>query len=290
MINEAFNPGHFYSVIPSITKDYSNNDTKFIDISFNDDKHIEILNELSNYLTKFDSTFGIANDSELRANIYKRQQQLQYTLMNRAFEWMDGRLLHYYLQKNKPKKLIEIGSGNSTLLAYNTKVMFDLEVEITCIEPYPSDYLVQLHSEGKINLIKNKLENIDLQMFRDLNEHDILFIDSSHVLKLDSDVMYYFTKILPLLKKNVLVHIHDIFFPHDYPLDWLKEGRFWNEQYFLYVFLQFNTKFKIQFSNSYAPFKFHDKLKDIQKDFYEITNNITKGVFGGGSIWILATE
>uniref|UniRef100_A0A6C0AQI2 Methyltransferase domain-containing protein n=1 Tax=viral metagenome TaxID=1070528 RepID=A0A6C0AQI2_9ZZZZ len=290
MINEGFDPGYFYSVIPNITKDYNNTSTKFIDISFNDDKHIEILNEIPNYLTKFDSTFGIANNSELQANVARRQQELQYTIPNEAFEWMDGRLLHYYLQKNKPKKIIEIGCGNSTLLTYNTKEMFNLDVEITCIEPYPTDYLVKLHDEGKINLIKDKLENIDLQMFKNLNEHDILFIDSSHVLKLDSDVMYYFTKILPLLKKNVLVHIHDIFFPYDYPLDWLKEGRFWNEQYFLYVFLQFNTKFKIQFSNSYALFKFHDKLKAIQKDSYEIVNNITKGVFGGGSMWMLVTE
>jgi predicted O-methyltransferase YrrM len=290
MINEAFGPGHFYSVIPNITKAYNNTSTKFIDISYNEDKHIEILNEIPNYLTKFDSTFGIANNSELSANITKREKELKYTLGNGMFTWMDGRLLHYYLQKNKPKKIIEIGCGNSTLLTYNTKEMFNLDVEITCIEPYPTDYLVKLHDQGKINLIKDKLENIDLQMFKNLNEHDILFIDSSHVLKLDSDVMYYFTKILPLLKKNVLVHIHDIFFPHDYPLDWLKEGRFWNEQYFLYVFLQFNTKFKIQFSNSYALFKFHDKLKDIQKDSYEITNNMAKDVFGGGSIWILVTE
>ena len=239
MINEKVPPGHFYSVIPNITKDYDNNNKKkFLNLDFNEESHKSILNEINNYLVNFDKEFGHTNVSE-------RQNNLQYTLMNGMFEWMDARLLHYFLQKNAPKKIIEIGSGNSTLLIYNTKLMFNLDLDIICIEPYPSDYLKKLHDTGKITLIQNSLENVDLNIFTTLAQNDILFIDSSHVLKLDSDVMYYFTEIFPLLNKNVLIHIHDIFFPYDYPLDWLKEGRFWNEQYFLYVFLQYNSKFKI---------------------------------------------
>lgn len=199
------------------------------------------------------------------------------------------KIITLFFAKNKPKKIIEIGSGNSTLLTHNTNMMFNLGIEITCIEPYPSDYLRELNKIGKITLIEDKLENIDLQLFSTLEENDILFIDSSHVLKLDSDVMFYFTKIFPLLHKNVLVHIHDIFFPYDYPLDWLKQGRFWNEQYFLYIFLQYNTKFKIKFCNSYSAFKYKDNLKNIQQNTYEIKNNLCAGVFGGGSIWLLVT-
>lgn len=147
-----------------------------------------------------------------------------------------------------------------------------------------------MHTSGKINLISDKLENINLSLFQKLEHNDILFIDSSHVAKLGSDVMYYFTKIFPLLKKGVVVHIHDIFFPFDYPLQWLKEGRFWNEQYFLYVFLQYNTKYKIQFCNSYSGYKFNDRLKEIQKNSYEIKNGITTGVYSGGSIWLSVDE
>ena len=203
---------------------------------------------------------------------------------------MDARLLHYFLQKNKPKKIIEIGSGNSTLLTYNTKQIFNLNVDIICIEPYPKDYLKKLHKEGKITLIQDCLQNVDLKIFTTLTQNVILFIDSSHVLKLDSDVMFYFTKIFPLLKKNVLVHIHDIFFPYDYPLGWLKKGRFWNEQYFLYIFLQYNTKYSIKFCNSYSLFKYKDELEKIQKNTYEKKNNLVNGVFSGGSIWLNVDE
>lgn len=283
MINEFVPPGHFYSVIPHVTKTYNNNDTKFLNLDFNEESHTVILNELNTYLKNFDDAFG-------HKNVLERQNNFKYTLLNGAFEWMDARLLHYFLQKNKPKRLIEIGSGNSTLLTYNTKKMYDLDVEIICIEPYPSDYLKKLNKLGEITLIENKLENINLDIFTSLNENDILFIDSSHVLKLDSDVMYYFTKIFPLLNKNVLVHIHDIFFPYDYPTDWIKEGRFWNEQYFLYTFLQYNTKFNIKFCNSYTAFKYPEELKNIQKNTYEVKNKITNEIFSGGSIWLNVTQ
>lgn len=283
MINECFTPGHFYSVIPSITNEYNNNDTKFINLDFNEKSHKLILNEINDYLVNFDKEFG-------HTDVSARQNNLQYTLLNGAFEWMDARLLHYFLQKTRPKKIIEIGSGNSTLLTYNTKLMFNLDIDIICIEPYPSDYLKKLNDTGKITLIQSCLEDVDLNIFTTLTENDILFIDSSHVLKLDSDVMFYFTKIFPLLNKNVLIHIHDIFFPYDYPLQWLKEGRFWNEQYFLYIFLQYNTKFSIKFCNSYSAFKYNNELKIIQKNTYEIKNNITSGVFSGGSIWLNVDE
>jgi len=282
MINEVFPPGNFYSVIPNITKDYNNNNKKFINLDFNEESHKSILNEVNDYLVNFDKEFG-------HKNVLERQNNLKYTLLNGAFEWMDARLLYYFLQKNKPKRIIEIGSGNSTLLIYNTKLMFNLDLDIICIEPYPSDYLKKLHDTGKITLIQNCLENVELDIFTTLEENDILFIDSSHVLKLDSDVMYYFTKIFPLLNKNVLIHIHDIFFPYDYPLNWLKEGRFWNEQYFLYIFLQYNSKFSIKFCNSYSQYKYSNELEIIQKNTYE-KKNINCDVFGGGSIWLNVDE
>jgi len=282
MISEIYTPGHFYSVIPNITKDYNNNNTKFLNLDFNEESHKSILNEINNYLVNFDKEFG-------HKNVLERHDNLQYTLLNGAFEWMDARLLHYFLQKNKPKKIIEIGSGNSTLLTYNTKQMFNLDLDIICIEPYPSAYLKKLNNTGKITLIESCLEDVDLNIFTTLTENDILFIDSSHVAKLDSDVMFYFTKIFPLLNKGVLIHIHDIFFPYDYPLEWLQEGRFWNEQYFLYVFLQYNTKFKIKFCNSYSGYKYRNELEIIQHNTYE-RKNIVSDIFSGGSIWLIVDE
>jgi hypothetical protein len=282
MISEIYKPGHFYSVIPNITKNYNNNNTKFLNLDFNEESHKSILNEINNYLINFDKEFG-------HKNVLERRDNLQYTLLNGSFEWMDARLLHYFLQKNKPKKIIEIGSGNSTLLTYNTKQMFNLDLDIICIEPYPFAYLKKLNNTGKITLIESCLENVDLNIFTTLTENDILFIDSSHVAKLDSDVMFYFTKIFPLLNKGVLIHIHDIFFPYDYPLEWLQEGRFWNEQYFLYVFLQYNAKFKIKFCNSYSGYKYRNELEIIQHNTYE-KKNIVSDIFSGGSIWLIVDE
>lgn len=163
---------------------------------------------------------------------------------------MDARLLYYYILKNKPKKIIEIGSGNSTLLIYNTLNKYNIDCELICIEPYPPNFLYKLDENKKIKLINKKLEQVDIELFKELSSNDILFIDSSHVAKLNSDVIFYFTKIFPILNTGVNIHIHDIFFPYEYP--WIKEGRFWNEQYFLYVFLQYNSKFIITFCNSYS--------------------------------------
>ena len=239
MIKEFVNSGHFYSIIPDINDKYNSIGSKFLNLDFNEKNHIKILDEINNYLINFDEIFGYNENSN------QRQQNFQYSLINDSFGWMDARLLYYFIQKNKPKKIIEIGSGNSTLLIYNINKMFNLNIEITCVDPYPTDYVKNLHNSGEINLINDKLENINLNLFKNLEENDILFIDSSHVVKLDSDVLYYFTNIFPILNKNVIIHIHDIFFPNDYPNEWLIQGRFWNEQYFLYIFLQYNSKFKM---------------------------------------------
>jgi hypothetical protein len=124
------------------------------------------------------------------------------------------------------------------------------------------NFLKELHLAGEITLIEERLENIDLNMFTILSENDILFIDSSHVLKLDSDVMFYFTKIFPLLNKGVLIHIHDIFFPYDYPLPWIKEGRFWNEQYLLEAILSNSNRYEVIASLNFLK---HNHFSDLKR-------------------------
>jgi hypothetical protein len=109
-----------------------------------------------------------------------------------------------------------------------------------------------------ITLIKGKLEDVDCGIFDDLSENDILIIDSSHVSKIDSDVNNIMFNILPRLKKGVYIHFHDIFYPFEYPIEWLCEGRFWNEAYLLKAFLQYNDTFRIKLFLSY----FYDKHKD----------------------------
>jgi hypothetical protein len=101
MINEFVKPGHFYSVIPNITKNYNNTDTKFINLDFNEEKHKTVLAEISDYLVTFDNTFG-------SKDVVERQKRLQYSLMNGAFEWMDARVLHYFLQTENKEETVAI--------------------------------------------------------------------------------------------------------------------------------------------------------------------------------------
>ena len=286
MNKEFVPPGHFYSAIPLIDLEVCKRESeklKFDGLEFNDENHLKILSELPRALKDFDSLFG---SSEVKS----RSEEGKYTLMNGAFEWMDARMLYYMIMTKKPKRIIEIGSGFSTLLMCNTIKHFGLDTKITCIEPYPMSFLEKLNTSSLITLIKDKLENIDTRLFQTLDENDILFIDSSHVGKYNSDVIYYFTKVLPILKKGVNIHIHDIFFPFDYPFDWLKEGRFWNEQYYLFMFLQFNNNFRIEFCNSYAGNKFKPQLGELQSSMYERVTRITSDVFAGGSIWMLVND
>lgn len=299
MIKEQWEQGHFYSVLPEIKKETAIIDNKevFTNINFNDKSHHEILDKLKD--TLLDYKFHIPeiyeiNNSEDIINKCAKYRDLNlsknifnYYQINNAFEWMDGRMLFYFIKTHKPKKIIEIGSGWSTLLMYNTIKQFNLETKIICIEPYPLPWLVAMDKQGIIELHISNLQNTNLELFKGLNKNDICFIDSSHVVKYNSDCLYYLNNIFPILKEGVLIHIHDIFLPYEYPSSWLKEGRFWNEQYFVYAFLMNNNKFIIRFANTYAQ-KF-DKLLEIQKDSYEfkvIKDLDTSKPFGGGSLWL----
>lgn len=163
--------------------------------------------------------------------------------------FMSGDAEFYYniIRHKKPKRIIEIGSGNSTLMAINAikqNTIDDLDYycELTCIEPYEMPWLEKLG----IKVIRNKVENIEITAFKNLVAGDILFIDSSHVIRPQGDVLYEFLEILPQLNKGVIVHIHDIFSPKDYLNEFIQDHMFmWNEQYLLEAFLSHNKDFKI---------------------------------------------
>ena len=167
------------------------------------------------------------------------------------FSALDAAVYYATVRTIKPKRIIEIGSGYSTqiaCLALQKNRMESDAGEMTCIEPYPPPWL---HGSGMaIEILAQGVETVDLDRFRNLKAGDILFIDSSHTVKFASDVLKEFLEILPELEPGVVVHVHDIFFPADYPPDWLRiERRAWNEQYLLEAFLAFNTGFEILVAN-----------------------------------------
>jgi Methyltransferase domain len=166
---------------------------------------------------------------------------------NPSFSWGDAETFYNILRHFKPKRIIEIGCGYSTLLAQeaasaNKADNREYHCRHICIEPYEMPWLEKLDVE----VIRKKLEEIDLSFFSQLQGNDILFIDSSHIIRPQGDVLCEYLEILPKLNSGVLVHVHDIFSPKDYPREWvIDEHCLWNEQYLLEAFLTFNKEFKI---------------------------------------------
>lgn len=153
------------------------------------------------------------------------------------------------LQHFLPQKMIEIGCGFSSLVtAEVNRRFFGNTLEFSCIEPYPRQFLVN-GVEGITQLVQQKVEDVELSFFDRLGSGDILFIDSSHVSKVGSDVNYLFFEVIPRLRPGVLVHIHDLFLPDEYPKTWMiDQGRNWNEQYLTRAFLQYNNHFEIMWA------------------------------------------
>jgi predicted O-methyltransferase YrrM len=186
----------------------------------------------------------------------KTGRPYDYFVNNDGFESVDGEFLYCIIRRYKPRRIIEIGSGNSTYLAAsaiqkNKEEDPEYTCELTAIEPYPNKVL-QNGFPNLSNLIREPVQNVPLSIFEELGENDILFIDSSHVLKVGSDVQYEYNEILPRLNKGVLIHVHDIFLPFDYPKEWVcRDHLFWTEQYLLQAFLTYNSAFKVIWAGHY---------------------------------------
>lgn len=173
----------------------------------------------------------------------------RFYINNPNFGAGDAELYYLLVRNKKPRKIIEIGSGFSTLLcleAVKKNAAGGHPCELVCIEPFEMPFL---NRQPSITLIREKVETVDTGLFKSLDENDILFIDSSHIIRPGNDVLFIFFQILPVLNKGVLIHIHDIFTPLHYPHAWLAQKmRFWNEQYLLEAFLYNNPAFAILFA------------------------------------------
>ena len=161
--------------------------------------------------------------------------------------------LYAMLRQMRPRKVFEVGSGHSSCLMLDTNDLFLGGITaFTFIDPNPESLLSLLGNgdEDRVRIIPRRIQEIPLETFAELNLGDILFVDSSHVSKVGSDVNYIFFEVLPSLKSGVYVHIHDIHYPFEYPREWVYAGRAWNEAYLLRAFLQFNNSFQIILFNA----------------------------------------
>lgn len=184
---------------------------------------------------------------ELKKFPLEKQTDTEYYYNNNMYSSGDSEYLYNMVRLFKPKRIIEIGSGNSTLMVINAIQKNKIEhseyqCQHICVEPYEQPWLEKV----KVELKRNKVEEIDLSFFKMLEENDILFIDSSHVIRPQGDVLFEILEILPILNPGVFIHIHDIFTPKDYLDEWIYEDKkLWNEQYLLEAFLSFNPNFEI---------------------------------------------
>ncbi len=233
-----------------------------------------------NLLSQFSSQFKEEYESLPRS---KTATPYQYYINNVAFNSVDGEVLYCMIRYFRPEKIFEIGSGNSTYLSaqaiLKNRVDCDHECDLIAFEPYPNDIL-RAGFPGLTKLIPVQIQDVPLSEFSKLKENDILFIDSSHVLKTGSDVQYEILEVLPRLKKGVIIHFHDIFLPAEYPKEWvLKNCVFWTEQYLLQAFLMFNDSFQVLWAGSYMHLKHPDKLE-------EAFNSYKREEKWPGSFWI----
>lgn len=241
-------PGHYYSPIPNIDEikprlEKHKTLTEIPGIDLNTEGQLSLLEVFASFHKEIPFT-------------EEPQHGKRYHLNNDFYAYSDGACLYSMLRHLKPKKIIEVGSGFSSAACLDTyDSMPDNDIEFTFIDPYPErleSLLTDIDKKNpKISIISMMVQDIQLSRFNSLQAGDVLFIDSSHVAKSQSDVNFLLFEVLPSLNAGVYIHIHDIFFPFEYPHKWIYAGRAWNEVYLLRAFLQYNSSFEIVFFNSY---------------------------------------
>lgn len=274
-------PNHFYEPIPdtrTLKDELWSKRSEMVGIEISEPEQIRLLSEFS---AKFKGEY----------EAFPRHKTLiphQYYVNNGNFESVDGEILYCMIRYFKPRKIFEIGSGSSTYLSAqatlrNKEENKDYECELMAVDPYPNSVLKD-GFPGLSKLIPEKVQNVPVSKFGELKKNDVLFIDTSHILKIGSDVQHEYLEILPRLNKGVLIHAHDIFLPSEYPREWVyKQYRFYTEQYLLQAFLAFNSAFEILWMGSYMHLKHPDKL---EKAF----SSYDKNKVWPGSFWLRKKE
>jgi predicted O-methyltransferase YrrM len=275
---QLFPPGHFYSPIPSLDEIRQHEQSIFgnvlRDIPGVDLNEPEQLRMLEAFKTYYDQLPFAA----------QKRAGLRYFFDNPSYSYSDAIFLYCMIRHARPKRIVEVGSGYSSCLMLDTNDLhFESSIRLTFIEPNPQLLLslIQPNDLAKIRIIPYPVQDVPVQEFEGLEANDILFVDSTHVSKVHSDVNRIFFDILPRLQQGVLIHFHDIFYPFEYPKEWIYEGRAWSEAYLLRAFLQYNQSFRIVIMNTFLE-RYYESL------FREEMPLCLKNP--GGSIWVRKTE
>lgn len=189
----------------------------------------------------------------------------EYFIRNNAFGFISAAVLHCAVRATKPRRIVEVGSGNSTFVSARAALMNAEEgdeVELVAVEPYARRPHID-GFPGLTRLIRRKVEDVHPGVFGQLGPGDILFIDSSHVIRTGGDVNYLYLEVLPALQPGVLIHLHDIFLPYEYPKSRIIDRQtFWSEQYLLHAFLAYNSAFSVRWAGSLLYREHLDALRE----------------------------
>jgi predicted O-methyltransferase YrrM len=271
-------PNNFYSPIPdtrTLRPALWQPRAELPGVDLRERAQIELLAELSAaYRAEYDA---------LPREPARRGEPPRFYLRNRRFAAVDAEIAYAMVRHSKPRRVVEIGSGLSTLLlleAVRANERDGTHGEVLACEPYPDDYVREAAADHRLTLEASPLQDLPLDVFADLGKGDIVFIDSTHVCRIGSDVQYELLEILPRLAPGVLVHLHDIFLPAEYPHDWVvRHHRFWNEQYVLQAFLAFNTTFEVVWGSSLMHLRHPRRLSEAIASYDEPTQH-------PGSFWL----
>lgn len=240
---DRFPPGHYYSPLPKWPQEQigalNKSSIKGIDLQI--DSQLIRLHHFACYAEDLPESWDTSS----------YPSDLRYNFNNGLFTYGDAVVYYCILRDLNPKRVVEIGSGwSSALLLDVNNVFFNHTVSATFIDPDTSRLDPLLRSEDRVTIIKAEVQTQPLTIFKALEKGDILFVDSSHVGKYGSDLLFIIFKILPELAPGVIVHFHDIPWPFEYPKVWFEDGRAWNEAYILRALLQDNSTWRIYFFNS----------------------------------------
>jgi len=177
----------------------------------------------------------------------------RYNPINSQYGSADAAVYRAMLNYFRPARLIEVGSGFSTAVALDEMNRALPGLNLICIEPFPQRLLglMQESDHERLTVHRKPVQEVSVDLFGQLQMGDILFIDSTHVAKAGSDVNWLLLHVLPRLSPGVIVHVHDIFWPFEYPKAWLNEHRDWTEDYLLHAFLIGNTSWEILWFSSW---------------------------------------
>lgn len=249
-------PGHFYSPFPDLDEverraaQVWNADGDPTGIDLREEEQVALFDTLAEILDD-DLPFPAGPSGDDRNGT-------RYFFENPAYSWSDGMVLHALLRHLRPRHVIEVGSGYSSAMTLDTTERWldagsDGPVEVTFVEPYSEllRSLLRPGDEERVTIHETAVQDVPFVVFEALGAGDVLFIDSTHVVKAGSDVNHLLFEVLPRLSAGVWIHLHDIFFPFEYPRDWVLEGRAWHEVYLLRALLTGSDAFAIRWFQSY---------------------------------------